>query len=120
MSDLACDALRSEIDEVCSTFRSVLLGMGFEGDHAAMPAFGQCTLSAVNDDYDGEERITGSWVDADGRQLAHFIRYANGSMFAEKDVLQPHPTQPEHFVEAIEVWGRPGQLKHEARLLPAL
>lgn len=85
-----------------------------------MTPFDQCALSAVNDDYDGEERITGCWLSAGGEKIAHFIRYANGSMFAEKDVLKPHPTRSGQFVEAIEVWGYPGRLKHDVRLLPSL
>ncbi len=118
--DLVSEAIRSEIEELCATFSAVLLDIGFKDIDSAEPAFDGCTLAAVNDVYDGEERMTGRWLDCDGQQFAHFIRYANGSLFAEKDVLQPHPARSEHFVEAIEVWGRPGQLKHEVRLLPAL
>ena len=117
---LISDTIRSEIEELRTTFSAALLEMGFEGVDTTMPAFEACKFAAVNDDYDGEERITGRWLDDEGQQIAHFIRYANGSLFAEKDVLKAHPAQPEHFVEVIEVWGRPGNLKREARLLPAL
>jgi len=118
--NLTTDVIRSEIEEVCTTFSTVLLDLGFKADYSTMPAFDACDLSSVTDEYDGEEVITGRWLDHDGQQLAHFIRYANGLIFAERDVLKAHPTRVEHFVEAIEVWGSPGRLKHDLRLLPSL
>jgi len=120
MSELNCESVRADIEAVCTMFRTLLAEMGFDLSLMPEPLFEQCRVATVTDHFDGEQRITGQWQREDGSPFAHFIRYANGSLFAEQDVLQAHPTRPELFVEALEVWGQPGSLKHEARLLPVL
>jgi len=120
MSELHCESVRADIEAVCTMFRTLLVDLGF--DVSLMPEllFEQCSVATVTDHLDGEQRITGQWRGDDGSPSAHFIRYANGSLFAEYDVAQSHPQQPEMFVEALEVWGKPGSLKHDLRLLPSL
>ena len=120
MNDLSCESIRSEIGGLCTVFRNVLLDMGFEESSLSFAELDGCKLATVTDQLAGEERITGRWLDDQGLQIAHFIRYANGSLFAEHEVAQPHPQRPEMFVELLEVWGQPGSLKHDLRLLPSL
>ncbi|WP_018295187.1 hypothetical protein [Mariprofundus ferrooxydans] len=118
--ELSCEMMRSDIDEMCEAFRAAMLNLGFADGAIALAAFDQCRIEMSNDVYDHETCITGRWLHADGSQFAHLVRYANGNMFAEHDVLLPHPQKPDMFVEALEVWGTAGKLKSEARLLPAL
>ena len=120
MSELNCESVRTDIEAVCAMFRTLLMEMGFDLTLVPDPLFEQCSVATVTDHLDGEQRITGQWKREDGSPFAHFIRYANGSMFAEQDVLQTHPSKPDFFVEALEVWGKVGNLKHDLRLLPAL
>ena len=35
-------------------------------------------------------------------------------MFAEYQVLLPHPDKPESYVESVQVWGKPDKLRGEA------
>jgi len=52
--------------------------------------------------------------------LGNLIAHAGGEFFAEYDVLCVHPNDRRWFVEAVTAWGRPGVIKTELRLLPAL
>jgi len=120
MIDLPCETIRTDIEEVCAMFRTALLNIGLDEGAVKLLCFEQCKLTMMTDNYDGETIITGHWLNPGGEQCAYLIRYANGTMFAEQDVLLPFPTDPGMFFEAVEVWGKLGALKYEARLLPAL
>ncbi len=120
MSEMACESIHSDIGGLCTFFRNVLLDMGFDECAIQFAERGECRVETVTDSFNSEERISGSWLNAEGTRFAHFIRYANGTLFAEHDVLLGHPQKPEMFVEALEVWGQPGSFKHDVKLLPAL
>ena len=42
-----------------------------------------------------------------------FDFFADGRVFAEYQVLQAHPSLPGHYIEAVQVWGRVGNLRGE-------
>jgi hypothetical protein len=42
---------------------------------------------------------------------------SDGTVYAELDVLAPHPKNPRHWIESVLVWGKPPTLKSEPRLL---
>lgn len=71
------------------------------------------------DKFDASEAFYGEWRQQ-GRSCGSVIVHASGELFAEFDVLLPHPTDKRWFVEAVTAWGRPGAVKAELRLLPAL
>jgi len=118
--ELACETLKADFDEVCDTFRTALLNLGFDEGEVSVASFSSCQIEVTVNSYDHQECSLGYWLDADGGQYAHIQRFENGYIFAEHDVLQPHPTKPSLFVEAIEIWGEAGHLNSETRLLPAL
>jgi len=110
----------ADVQVLCTAFGSALAGLGFDVPLVRPATPGQCRYSTTTDPYDGAEQLLGEWIDDNGFRYAHFVRYGDGKMFAEHDVLQPHPDDSGVFVEAIEVWGLPGALKNEVRLLPSL
>jgi len=114
------EEMLSDVQELCVTFGSVLINLGFDAGAVRPALAGQCRYSTAIDPFDGAEQLLGEWVDSNGFRYAHFVRYGNGNMFAEHDVLHPHPDGSGAFIEAIEVWGYAGALKNEVRLLPAL
>lgn len=120
VTELGCTTLREDFDEVCATFQTVLLNLGFEENEILVATFEACRISTAQDDFDRQERMLVEWIGKGGDRFANLVRYADGSLFAEHDVLRPHPQNPDLFVEAIEIWGRAGSLKGEARLLSAL
>ena len=115
-----CESIRADFEEVCEAFRGTVLRLGLSEGDVPLAACGACRIDRVRDDYDKEDCMIATWSHADGVQFAHIVRYANGNMFAEHDVLLPHPDKSDLFIEAVEVWGHAGQLKSEVRLLPAL
>jgi hypothetical protein len=66
----------------------------------------------------GEYSLVGDWTDEKGAALGGLLFHADGSFFAEQDVVRPHPKKSAWFVEAVNAWGRADVIKAEARLLP--
>ncbi|HEY0634775.1 MAG TPA: hypothetical protein VGE00_05275 [Gammaproteobacteria bacterium] len=65
----------------------------------------------------GESVLKGCWRTTRGELLGSVVLHADGSFFAEYDVLRPHPHRPGWFVEAVTAWGRDAIVKSELRLL---
>ncbi|WP_079436710.1 hypothetical protein [Zoogloea sp. LCSB751] len=77
----------------------------------------RAAYSLRDDPYTGEAALIGQWpADAAGRK-GNLIINADGSFFAEYDVLTNDPANPRQFVEATTVWGRGERLGAELRLL---
>jgi len=113
-------SLRTAFEMVDFRFRTEMLNLGFDESGIETHPFEQCEIITERDTFDRQMCTIGVWTGSDGGQVANIVRYADGRLFAEYDVLRPHPTRPEFFVEAMEIWGEEGSLKGEARLLPAL
>ncbi|MCQ4346750.1 hypothetical protein NGA35_04755 [Pseudomonas stutzeri] len=79
------------------------------------------TRSELREDpFDHSRALYVEWRDAGGALQGSLVLHAGGQVFAEFDVLRPHPHKPLWLVEAVTVWGRAGALSSELRLLPAL
>lgn len=120
MTDAALDAIYADVQALCAAFRSALRELGIDAAGMSTAVAERCRFSTSVDPYEGEAQVLGEWLASDGSRYAHFVRYGNGRMFAEHDVLRAHPHKPGQFVEAIEVWGEAGSLKRDVRTLPAL
>lgn len=120
MTEMPDEAVRADMDELCAAFRGTLCALGIDTAEVNPADAGDCRVSTSIDPYEGMQQILGEWLAPDGSRYAHFVRYANGNIFAEHDVLRAHPHKAGQFVEAIEVWGFAGSLKSEVRTLPAL
>ena len=66
----------------------------------------------------GEDSLVGVWRDARGRKCGTLLIHADGSFFAEYDVIRDHPRDARWFVEAVTAWGRGEIIRSEPRLLP--
>lgn len=72
------------------------------------------------DPFDGSQTFSGEWRSPSGTKLGSVLIHQGGQVFAEFDVLVPHPTDERWFVEGVTTWGTQEQLKSELKLLPAL
>lgn len=72
------------------------------------------------DPFDHSLALYVEWRGAGNAYLGSILLTGDGQVFAEFDVLLPHPHKARWVVEAVTAWGRPGALKSELRLLPAL
>jgi hypothetical protein len=79
------------------------------------PAWDSGEFSLQRDPFSGEESLLARW---NGEPRSGMIRLqADGRIYAEFDLLVPHPERAGWFVEAIVAWGTPAALKCEPRLL---
>lgn len=69
------------------------------------------------DPYSGHFSLVGKWLNAHQITLGTIIFHADGTFFAEYDVIEDHPTKKLFFVEAITAWGRDENIKLELRLI---
>ena len=81
-------------------------------------------LCLQKDPFDGSETLYGEWRFSPGkgapRKWGQVQIHGGGQVFAECDVICPHPTDSRWFVEAVTLWGSRDSIKSELRLLPAV
>ena len=96
-----CTALRRQVEK---------LGLSI-GDE---PVWADATFEEAVDPFSQEVSTVAYW-----RGRARFGKatfFPDGRIFAEYQVLQAHPQQPDQFVDYVQVWGRPEKLGGEAVL----
>ncbi len=105
-------------ERVCAALRAEAQRLGLAADcvAACVPSAAQFRLRL--DPAAGVETLVGEWRDRDKRKLGEITVNADGSFFAEYDVVRPHPAKPRWFVEAVTAWGRDNTMQTEPRLLP--
>lgn len=93
--------------EVCLAIRRQVEKLGLTiGDE---PLWAEAGFADEVDPYSGERSLVGTWR---GKTRNGTVTlFPDGRVFAEYQVLLPHPAQPGHYVEAVQVWGRAGALK---------
>ncbi len=107
--------------EICREMLLAISRIGFaETEIEAYPDFDKAEFSLLKDPYTADHNLTGYWYDGHKQRIGNIQFLSDGSFYAEYDIVKPHPTKKQWFVEAINAWGRAGQIKTEAKLLPAL
>lgn len=91
---------------VCEALRRQVAKLGLSlGDE---PDWRQAVFEESTDPYTQEVSKVAYW--RGGSRYGKAIFFPDGRLFAEYQVLQPHPTQAEHYVECVQVWGWPERL----------
>lgn len=111
-------SLRPLGEQVCVRLRSELQKLGLEDSKIPDIKFAAASFALHKDPYTGEHSLRGDWFNPRKDRLGSILFHADGSFFAEYDVIHPHPGDPRWFIEAITAWGRDGLIKSEARFLP--
>lgn len=107
--EAVCAALGAEIDKLAFPSGAI---------RPEPPEEGSYVLS--RDPASGEDSLVGTWRDARGRKRGTLLIHADGSFFAEFDVIREHPRDTRWFVEAVTAWGRGAIIRSEPRLLPVV
>jgi len=97
-----CDAIRAQVAK---------LGLSI-GDE---PSWSAATVAEKTDPYSNEASLVATWRGSERYGTATF--FADGRVFAEYQVLQPHPRLVGQFVEAVQVWGSPDALRGDVVLM---
>ena len=99
-------------DAICAAVRRQVEKLGLSiGDE---PIWAQASFVETVDPYSQEINLIGTW-----RGQARYgtvTIFPDGRVFAEYQVLLPHPKQPDSYVESVQIWGRPQQLRGDAVL----
>jgi hypothetical protein len=108
------DQPRADLGEaVCAALRAQVERLGLSiGDE---PVWQAATVDMTRDPYTQESSLVATWRGGERFGTATF--FPDGRVFAEYQVLLPHPCQDGQFVESVQVWGRPDALRGEAVMI---
>ena len=109
--------VRELAESVCEALRKQVFDLGLPVDFID-PDVNRAEYSLSRDPASGKDSLIGIWRDAKGQKQGEILFHADGSFFAEYDVISEHPEKPRWFIEAVTAWGRDNMLKAEPRLLP--
>lgn len=110
-----------QAEVICQELNRQILKLGFSAERAKVALGSHVQYSLQRDPYSGQDSLVGVWMHpTSSYKLGTLLFHADGTFFAEYDVLQPHPTQSKWFVEAVTAWGKGDDIKGDPRLLPAL
>ncbi len=111
-------AVRGLLDAVMQQLHETLQNEGFDPKAFALSPPEEALYRLEKDPSNGEYSLVGDWIGEHGNKLGSLLFHADGSFFVEHDVVQPHPSKRRWFVEAVNAWGKGGNIKAESRLLP--
>lgn len=97
-----CDAIRAQV---------VKLGLSI-GDE---PCWAAASVAHARDPYSQESSVVATWKGGARYGTATF--FPDGRVFAEYQVLMPHPRLDGQIVEAVQVWGQPDALRGDVVLM---
>lgn len=105
-------AMAVQGEAVCSALRGQVEKLGLSiGDE---PVWADASFAEAIDPFSQEVSVVATW-----RGKARFGKatfFPDGRIFAEYQVLLPHPERPDSYVDSVQIWGRPQQLRGEAVL----
>ncbi len=115
------DTMKDYGDYVCQTMTDAIDKLGFKaGTVTELPDFSQATFSLTTDPFTSDDNLTGIWYDKNRQRIGQIQFNSDGSFYAEYDIVQPHPTKKQWFVEGMSAWGNRELIKTEPKLLPSL
>ncbi len=114
----AIEAKRAFGKAVCQRIAENIVKLGFAVQtQLSLPDFDAAQFSLVTDPYTQSQDLVGYWYNTCKQRIGQIQFHGDGSVYAEYDVVQPHPSKKHYFVEAINAWGRQDNIKTEAKLL---
>jgi len=66
----------------------------------------------------GQDSLLGEWRDQRGHKQGELTFHADGTFYAEYDVIRVHPRNGRLFLEAVNAWGKGAEIKVEPRIMP--
>ncbi|MES9865998.1 MAG: hypothetical protein ABW157_11705 [Candidatus Thiodiazotropha sp. LLP2] len=91
--------------------------LGFSESEVTLKSPEEASYRLERDPSNSEFSLVGDWLNEQGSKLGTLLFHADGTFFVEHDVVKPHPTKSDWFVEAVNAWGKGGVIRAEARLL---
>ena len=97
-------------ESICVAIRAQVEKLGLSiGDE---PLWANASFTEKADPFSQEISLIGTWR---GQQRYGTVTFfPDGRIFAEYQVLLPHPQKEDSYVESVQIWGRPQQLRGDA------
>ena len=113
-----CHAFRPIAEALCGALGGEVEKLGFPQGSVTISGPELAVYQLVRDPAVGADTLLGEWRDAKGQRIGMLALHADGSFFAEHDVVRVHPQDRRLFVEAVHAWGRDGRISAEPRFMP--
>ena len=97
--EAVCAALRGQVEK---------LGLSIGSE----PVWAEASFEEATDPFSQEVSVVAYWRGKERFGKATF--FPDGRIFAEYQVLLPHPQQADCYVDDVQVWGRPQKFGGEA------
>ena len=107
-------------ETLCRTLRDEAGRLGFDPATLSGADVLTAEFRLQTDPASGRQGLLGEWFDRHRCRVGMLLFHADGSFFAEHDIVRPHPGNPGLFVEAVEAWGRGPDIRCEARMMPMI
>lgn len=121
---MSSEQLRKRRAEITPLAHAVIDALAAEATRLGLESpllhLDEAHMSLSQDPFSGEHSLEAVWKASHGGRMGSLLFHADGSFFAEVDLLKDHPTDPRWFVEAVTAWGREEKIRTEPKLLPAL
>ncbi len=103
---------------ICQRISEAIVKLGFSVQTPIqLPVFDDAEFRLILDPLTQDSNLAGYWYNEKKQRIGQIQFNSDGSFYAEYDVVQPHPSKKQFFVEAINAWGREDNIKTEAKLL---
>jgi hypothetical protein len=111
---------RQLAESVCQRLSEEINKLGFaDAEIKHYPHYDDASFVLIKDPYTGQYNLTGYWYDEFKKKRIGRLQFnSDGTFYAEYDVIKNHPGKPNWFVEGVTAWGKSGNIKAEAKLLP--
>jgi hypothetical protein len=97
--EAVCTALRGQVEK---------LGLSI-GDE---PVWAAATFEEATDPFSQEVSVVAYW--RGGQRFGKATFFPDGRIFAEYQVLLPHPEKEDSYIDSVQIWGNPKKLSGEA------
>jgi hypothetical protein len=104
---------------VCSAVQTEIDKLGFDQEIEG-PLLDEADYLLSRDPMNGKNTLVGTWRNKKGQKCGEILFHADGTFYAEYDVVRTHPKKNQWFVEGIEAWGNKSIVKAEPKLIPAV
>lgn len=103
--------------QVCKALKDKAVQLGVAEEEEDVAPWGQGRFTLSRDPFSGQDSLIGSWCNDSGMECGRILFHGDGSVYAEFDVLKPHPVLPGMQILAIEAWVKNGAIKTDLKLL---
>ena len=113
------EEVRQTGQTICEALCSEITKLGLP-DSISMPVLDDADYILSPDPMNGKNSLVGTWRNDKGQKTGEILFHADGSFYAEYDVVRPHPKKQNWFVEGVTAWGNDSVVKAEPKLLPVV